>query len=148
PPPRRRPRRRGLCRHRRSGALAQTRAPPGSPTPDRATVAPREPPPPDRPLLPSPLLRSAEDVANIRRLGSRRVCLLLVVARQHLADQAEREKLHADHHEKNAEKEQWALSDPGAADLHHREVQENHEAGETRAEADPAEQVQRAVAVT
>ena len=36
---------------------------------------------------------------------------LLVVARDHLADQPEREELHADDDEQHAEREQGALSD-------------------------------------
>src|SRR5205085_7052674 len=50
---------------------------------------------------------------------------LLVVARDHLADQAEREELHADDDEENAEREERPPADRVAADLEDRQVDED-----------------------
>src|SRR5260370_26683961 len=52
---------------------------------------------------------SAQDVANVcSLLAGSAVRLLFVLARQHLADEPEREKLHTDDHEQYAEQEHWA----------------------------------------
>ena len=72
---------------------------------------------------------------------------LLVVARDHLADQAEREELHPDDDEQHAEREQRALPDRVAGDLDDRQVGEDDEADDAEQEPEPAEQVQRPVPV-
>src|SRR5919197_2745722 len=69
------------------------------------------------------------------------------MARDHLADQAEREELHPDHEQEDAEHEQGAVADRVAERLEHGEVDEDRNPERAEDEAEPAEQMQRAVAV-
>ena len=72
---------------------------------------------------------------------------LLVVARDHLADQPEREELHADHDEQDAEHQQRALPDRVPERLEHGQVDEDRRPDEAEEQAEAAEQMQRPVAV-
>src|SRR6476659_2540301 len=83
-----------------------------------------------------------EQIAAVALLRS-----LLVVARDHLADQPEREELHSDHDEQHAEQEKWALPDRVSKRLDHGEVDENRGADQTEQEPKPTEEVQWPVPV-
>ena len=72
---------------------------------------------------------------------------LLVLARDQLADQAEREELEPDDDEQHAEDQQRALADRVAQQLVDRQVDEHAEADRAEGEPEPAEEVQRPVAV-
>ena len=69
------------------------------------------------------------------------------MARDHLADQAEREELHSDHDEQHAEQEQRPCADRVAESLEHGEVDEDRRPDEAEHEPEPAEEVQRPMAV-
>src|SRR5205814_2289590 len=90
---------------------------------------------------------SGEDLVDeeLRSLALRRA--LLVVARDHLADQAEREELHPDDDEQDPEREQRPLADRVARRLHDREVDEDRDSREPEQEAETAEEVERALPV-
>src|SRR5262249_59858739 len=72
---------------------------------------------------------------------------LLVMADDHLAQQAEGEELDPDDDEQHAEDEQRALADRSARDLDAREVDEDPCSAQPEQEAKPAEEVERTVAV-
>src|SRR5205085_10913069 len=72
---------------------------------------------------------------------------LLVVARDHLADQAEREELEADDDEEHAQREQRPPADRVAAELQDRQVDEDPEPDRAEREPEPAEEVERPVPV-
>src|SRR5437763_1878575 len=72
---------------------------------------------------------------------------LLVLARQHLADQSEREELETDHDQQDAEREQRPLADRVAERLDDGQVGEDHEPDQAEHEAEPAEEVERPVPV-
>ncbi len=72
---------------------------------------------------------------------------LFVLAREHLADQAEREELEADHDQEHAEREQRPVADRMAQSFHDRQVDEDREPDQAEDETKSAEQVQRPVAV-
>ena len=73
---------------------------------------------------------------------------LLVLARDQLADQAEREELEPHDHQQHPEDQQRPLSDRISLELEHGQVEEHSEAGHAEQQPEPAEEVQRAVAVT
>ena len=70
-----------------------------------------------------------------------------MVARDQLAEEAQREELDADDDEQDAERQQRPVPDRLAADLDRRQVGENDHPDRNRAGAEPAEEVQRPVAV-
>jgi hypothetical protein len=72
---------------------------------------------------------------------------LLVLAREHLADQAEREELEADDDQEHAERQQRALADRVAESLDDGQVDEDRDSEQAEDETESAEQVQRPVPV-
>src|SRR5207244_6191201 len=70
-----------------------------------------------------------------------------VLAREHLADQAEREELEADHDQVHPEREQRPLADRVAERLDDCQVDEDRESDQAQDETESAEQVQRPVLV-
>ena len=72
---------------------------------------------------------------------------LLVLAREHLADQAEREELEADDDQEHAERQQRALADRVAESLDDGQVDEDRGSEQAEDETESAEQVQRPVPV-
>ena len=52
---------------------------------------------------------------------------LFVLAREHLADQTEREELEANHDQEHAEREQWPLADRMAERLDDRQIDQDRE---------------------
>ena len=71
----------------------------------------------------------------------------LVLARQHLADQAEREELETDYHQQHAEREQRPLADRVAERFDDGEVNEDRESDQAEDQPEAAEEVQRPVSV-
>src|SRR2546427_7449224 len=69
------------------------------------------------------------------------------MARDHLADQPEREELETDHDEQHAQHQQWALADRVAECFEHGEVDEHGPADEPEDESQSTEEMERAVAV-
>ena len=69
------------------------------------------------------------------------------MARDHLADQAEREELHADDDQEDAERQQRPPTDRVAQDLVDGQVDEDRRADRRQDETEAAEQVKRPVAV-
>ena len=70
------------------------------------------------------------------------------MARDHLADQAEREELHSDDHEQHAEREQRTAADRVPERLVHRQVDQDPDSDGHEPESEPAEEMQRPVPVT
>src|SRR5204863_7723702 len=71
----------------------------------------------------------------------------LVMARDHLADQPEREELHADHHEQHPQQQQGTVADRVPEDLEHSQVDEDRRPERTEDQAEPPEEMQGPVAV-
>ena len=69
---------------------------------------------------------------------------LLVLGRDQLGDQPERDELDADHDEQHAERQKRPRTDPLTPDLQHGQVQEEDEADCTHEQAEAAEEVQAA----
>src|SRR4051812_36521929 len=72
---------------------------------------------------------------------------LLVLAREHLADQAEREELEPDHDEEYTERQQRPLADRMAERLDDGQIDKDREPDHAEDETESAEQVQRPVPV-
>src|SRR5205807_9332474 len=94
----------------------------------------------------SPVLR--EDLLDVPRGVLVLADAFFVLARDHLADEPEREELHADDDEQDAEDEERPLADRVALDLDDRQVAERGGADGEQHEPEPAEEVERAVPVT
>src|SRR5687768_1809730 len=73
---------------------------------------------------------------------------LLVLRRDELGEQSERDELDADDLEEYAEEEQRARTDALPPEPEHREVEQDDEADGAHEQPDPAEEVERAVPVT
>src|SRR5437764_655803 len=73
---------------------------------------------------------------------------LFVLAREHLADQTEREELKTDHDQEHAEREQRALADRVSQGLDDCQVDEDRKPGQAENEPEPAEKMQGPVPVT
>ena len=82
-----------------------------------------------------------------RRDAAAPPALLLVLVGEHLADEPERDQLDADDHQQDPEHEQRPAADPRAAELEDGEVGQDQEAAPAEQQADPAEEVQRPIAV-
>jgi hypothetical protein len=70
-----------------------------------------------------------------------------MVARDHLADQPEREELQPDHDQQHTEHQQGAVSDRVAEGLQHRQVDQDRRPEESEDQPEAAEEVQRPVPV-
>jgi hypothetical protein len=95
-------------------------------------------------------LQTGEGAENLldELLGARSLAdAFLVLARDELGDQAEREDLEPDDDEQDAEDQQRPLADRGAADLDRGQVEERRDPGQGQEQAEPAEEVQRPVPV-
>ena len=88
-----------------------------------------------------------EDFLDVHVAPLARDRALLVVARDHLADQAEREELHADDDEQHAEREQRPLADRVAERTCGSSGRRAPRPDEAEQQAEPAEEVQRPVPV-
>src|SRR5205807_9172533 len=75
-------------------------------------------------------------------------CALLVMARDHFADQSEGEELHPDDDEEDAECEERSSADCVTEHLVDGQVDEDSDADRRQSEAESSEKVQRSVAVT
>jgi len=71
----------------------------------------------------------------------------LVVARDHLADQSQREELHPDHDEQHPEHQQRSLSNSVSERFDHGEIDKDRGSDQAEQEPESAEQMQRSVAV-
>jgi molybdopterin molybdotransferase len=83
-------------------------------------------------------------VLSVELSGAR---AFLVLARHHLAEQAEGEELEADHDEQDAQDQQWPVSDCLAGCLQDGEVEENSEPDRREQQPEAAEKMERAVPV-
>src|SRR3954469_12247531 len=92
-------------------------------------------------------MKPLEDLFDVQLRPLARSRALLVLARDQLADQAEREELQPDHDEEHAEDEQRPLPDRVALDLQHRQVAQHYEAKEAEGQAKAAEEMERPVPV-
>src|SRR6185369_3230537 len=88
-----------------------------------------------------------EDLFDVQLDPLLRAGSLLVLARDQLADEAEREELEADDDEQDSEDQQRPLADRVPFDLEERQVAEDNEAEESERHPEAAEEVQRAVAI-
>src|SRR4029453_13102882 len=90
---------------------------------------------------------SGQDLVDVR-IGARTLAPpLLVLARQELADQPQREELHPDDHEQDAERQQGPVADRLAGDLERGQVDEDRRADKSEHEPEAAKEVERAVLV-
>src|SRR5438046_3147588 len=137
-------------------------SPPCAPlTGSRALQRHTQPPPRDEPnrnlrtrgrrgrdeSAPPAVTVSGQDLVDVefRLLAADRS--LLVLAREHLADQAEREELEADDDQEHAERQQRALADRVAESLDDGQVDEDRDSEQAEDETESAEQMQRPVPV-
>src|SRR3954469_10685073 len=92
-------------------------------------------------------MKPLEDLFDVQLRPLARSRALLVLARDQLADQAEREELQPDHHEEHAEDQERPLSDRVALDLEHGQVAQDDETEEAERQAEAAEEMERPVPV-
>src|SRR6059058_1749209 len=94
-----------------------------------------------------PSRRLREDFVDQQFGALALLCALLVMARDHLADESEGEELHPDDEEEDPEHQQWSLPDRVAERLEDGQVDQDCGPDGAEHEAEPTEQMQWPVAV-
>src|SRR5437879_12412655 len=97
-----------------------------------------------RPSRRRPALR--QNLVHVELGAFALLCALLVMARDHLADQPQREELHPDDDEEDAEGQERASADRVSERLVHGQIDQDSDSDHHQREAEATEQMQGAVA--